>query len=317
MLNNQDFTRNRVDFIGGSDVAAILGLSPYKTAVDIWLEKTGQTTIQSTSMAMRFGQFAEEFIAREYVRATGQAVAPYEEAFIDQDHPYLAGHIDRFILPKEGGLFNSTNMLSVQKLLECKTANPFAQQEWGDVGTDSVPLPYLVQCLWYLMLTGCESADLAVLFGNSDFRIYTIGRDAEVERALKERACHFWQCYIQTGIAPPAANEADCRTLFQKAIPSKIQEADQNDLDLLDQLKTINQKLLSYEEQLSQIKQTLMNKMQDAESLQYQGKTLLTWKAPKPSKKLDAKLLAQAHPELVAQYQMEIENTRRFVVKGL
>lgn len=317
MLKNQDFTLNRAHFIGGSDMAAILGLSKFKTPVDVWLEKTGQATQQTSSLAMRFGQYAEEFIAREYASATGQGVAVYEEAFVDPESPFLAGHIDRFVLPKEASLFNSANRLAVTKLLECKTANPFVQQEWGDAGTDSVPMAYLIQCLWYLMLTGCDSADLAVLFGNSDFRIYTIGRDTEVETILKEKARQFWQGHVLTNIAPPASSEADCRTLFQKAIPSKTKEADQNDLDLLEQLKTINQNLLSYEEKLSEIKQKLMSKMQDAESLQYQGKVLVTWKAPKPSKKLDAKLLAQDHPQLAAQYQIEIENSRRFVVKSL
>lgn len=317
MLTNQDFTCNRVHFIGGSDVAAILGLSPYRTAVDVWLEKTGQAQNQCTSIAMRFGQFAEEFIAQEYAKTTNQAVTPYEKAFTDPDHPYLAGHIDRFVLPDEGALFSSSNQLAVKKLLECKTANPFAQHEWGEAGTDGVPMHYLVQCLWYLMLTGCDSADLAVLFGNSDFRIYTIARDQEVEFILRKKARHFWESYVLTTIAPPVTSEVDCRTLFCKSIPSKYQEADQNDLELLDQLQAINADLLKHEQQLSSIKQSLMNKMQDAESLQYQGKTLVTWKAPKPSKKLDAKRFAQENPELAAQYQMEIENSRRFVVKGL
>lgn len=317
MLNNQDFTLNRAHFIGGSDIAAILGLSKFKTPVDVWLEKTGRATQQTSSLAMRFGQYAEEFIAREYASATGQGVAVYEEAFVDPGSSFLAGHIDRFVLPKKGSLFNSTNKLAATKLLECKTANPFAQQEWGDAGTDSVPMAYLIQCLWYLMLTGCGHADLAVLFGNSDFRIYTIGRDTEVETILKEKARQFWQSHVLTGIAPPPSSEADCRNLFKNAIPRKAKEADQNDLDLLEQLKTINQNLLTYEEQLSEIKQKLMSKMQDAESLQYQGKALVTWKAPKPSKKLDAKLLTQDHPQLAAQYQIEIENSRRFVVKSL
>ena len=42
MLNNQDFTRERSKYLGGSDLGAILGLSKYRTAVDVWLEKTGK-----------------------------------------------------------------------------------------------------------------------------------------------------------------------------------------------------------------------------------------------------------------------------------
>jgi len=167
------------------------------------------------------------------------------------------------------------------------------------------------------MLTGCESADLAVLFGNSDFRIYTISRDKEIEAILRKKACHFWEQHILTKIAPPVQNETDCRSLFEKSIPSKTKEADQHDLELVEQLKAINRELLGYEKQLSAVKQALMNSLQDAESLQFEGRSLITWKTPKPSKKFDSKQFMQDHPDLAAQYQVEIANSRRFVVKEL
>jgi predicted phage-related endonuclease len=66
MFNNQNFTRERTKYLGGSDIGAILGLSKYRSAVDVWMEKTGKTFSQKDSLPLRFGQFAEDFVAREY-----------------------------------------------------------------------------------------------------------------------------------------------------------------------------------------------------------------------------------------------------------
>ena len=317
MLNNQDFTHNRSRFIGGSDMAAILGLSKYRTPVDVWLEKTGQATSQPPSLPMRFGQFAEEFIAQEYAKVTNQTTVIHKQPFIDVKHPYLAGHIDRFVLSKKQDLFSNKQKLNTNKLLECKTANPFLHQEWGEAGTDAIPMPYLVQCLWYLMLTGCHTADLAVLFGNSDFRIYTIAKNPDIELMLRTKACHFWKTYVLEKVAPPAQSEEDCRTLFTNAIPNKFVQADEITLALIEELKTVHFELEKHTERLSTLKQAIMSTMQDAEELRAHDQVLATWKAPKPAKRLDAKRLAQAYPELVKEFEVVSPSSRRFVVKAL
>ncbi len=72
MLNNQDFTHNRSSFLGGSDIGAILGVSKYRSAMDVWLEKTGKKVDTKNSFTLRFGSFAESFIANEYALLTGE-----------------------------------------------------------------------------------------------------------------------------------------------------------------------------------------------------------------------------------------------------
>jgi predicted phage-related endonuclease len=69
------------------------------------------------------------------------------------------------------------------------------------------------------------------------------------------------------------------------------------------------------EKQIDHIKQTLMQTMADAEVLTYLGKPIITWKAPKPSYRIDTKRLSLDHPELIAKYQSPIQSSRRFVVK--
>jgi putative phage-type endonuclease len=316
MLNNQDFTHNRLSFLGGSDIGPVLGVSKFRSAMDVWLEKTGKRISSKDSFALRFGSFAEDFIAKEYSLATGESLAEYPEGLIHPSYSYCVGHIDRFVLGHHGEpLFDERGSLQAKKLLECKTTNYFSQGDWGEAGSDSIPLPYLCQCLWYLGITGLSEIDVAVLLGGSDLRIYTITQDRELESLLFEKAAHFWTEHVQKDIPPPPQSLADCQVLFSKASSGKSIEANLESLALICRLRTLESQAQAEEEQIDQIKQTLMQTMADAEVLTYLGKPIITWKAPKPSYRIDTKRLSLAHPELITQYQSPILSSRRFVVK--
>jgi putative phage-type endonuclease len=317
MLNNQDFALLRTKSLGGSDVGAVLGLSKYRSAVDVWMEKTGKEVGVRDSLPLRFGQFAEAFVASEYALATGLSLVTHDAAVIHPEYEYMHGHIDRFVVSGDLPLIGEDGRITASRILECKTANPFAQSEWGEAGSDQVPLSYLVQCVWYMMLTNIDRTDLAVLFGNADFRIYEIGRDLELEQMVLERAKSFWENHVLTDIAPAATSESDYKILFGKSKVSKSVEAPAQTCDLIKKLHSLNEQVEHYEAEISQIKQSIMGQMQDAEVLTYQGQTLATWKAPKPSLRLDAKRLSEEHPELVHQYQVPIQNSRRLVIKEL
>jgi predicted phage-related endonuclease len=220
----------------------------------------------------------------------------------------MSAHIDRFVLG-EGSNKPPT------RILECKTASPFNQDQWGEPGSDQVPMSYLCQCIWYMAITQIEATDLAVLFGNSDFRIYTLKRDLDLEALVLKQASHFWNTYVLPDCPPPTQSEADCQLLFKQSIPAKTTEASSQTQDLVSRLLELNQHMKTVEIQMSEIKQQLMNQMGDSEQLCYQGQVLATWKAPKPSYRLDAKSLEQDHPKLYEQYKLPIQNSRRFVIK--
>jgi putative phage-type endonuclease len=317
MLNNQDFALLRAKSLGGSDIGAVLGLSKYRSAVDLWMEKTGKEVGVRDSLPLRFGQFAESFVASEYALATGFSLGTHDAAVIHPQYDYMHGHIDRFVLDGDVPLIGDDGRITASRILECKTANPFAQSDWGDSGSDQVPLSYLVQCVWYMMLTGIDRTDLAVLFGNADFRIYEITRDLDLEQMVLERAVSFWENHILADIPPAATSESDYKTLFRKSTMSKSVEAPAETCELIKKLKSLNEQVESYEAEISQIKQSIMGQMQDAEVLTFHGQTLATWKAPKPSLRLDAKRLTEEYPDLVHQYQVPIQNSRRLVIKEL
>jgi putative phage-type endonuclease len=309
MLINQDFSADRSKYIGGSDIGAILGLSRFKTPLEVWMEKTGRETKKTDSLPLRFGSFAEAFVASEYSRATGFDLLHDESIYIHPQHSYMSAHIDRFIV--QGSTSSPT------RILECKTANPFSSGDWGEIGSDEVPMSYLCQCIWYMAITGIEKTDLAVLFGNSDFRIYEIARDQELEALVITKASTFWDEHVLKDIPPPVQSEADCQTLFSKGDPAKSIEAGQETLELTKRLHTLNSEIETREEEISSIKQTIMSQMGEAELLTYQGRNLATWKAPKPSFRLDSKRFELEHPEIASNYKIPVQNSRRLVIKEL
>jgi predicted phage-related endonuclease len=156
-----------------------------------------------------------------------------------------------------------------------------------------------------------------VLFGNSDFRIYEISRDLELEVLVIKKALHFWNEYVLKDIAPPAQTEGDYQALFKKSDPSKTIEANPKTVELIRQLQSLNTQSGDVDEQITQIKQHIMNEMKDAEVLSYQGNVIVTWKAPKPSFKLDSKRLEQEEKEVFERFKMPVQNSRRLVIKSL
>ena len=310
MLINQDFTQDRTKYIGGSDIGAILGLSKYQSALDVWMEKTGKEVKALDSLPLRFGSFAEAFVASEYTRHTGLELIHDESIYLHPKHAFMSAHIDRFV-------HGDGIALPPTKILECKTASPFNQSDWGDIGSDQVPMSYLCQCAWYQAITGIDEADLAVLFGNSDFRIYQIKRDKELEDLLLEKATSFWDDCVLKDIPPPPQSVADYQHLFQRSDASKAVEASAQTLEMIIRLHKLNAEISTKEDEVSAIKQDVMGVLEDAEVLTHQNQILATWKAPKPSFRLDTKRLELDHPDLCAKYKSPIQNSRRLVIKSL
>jgi predicted phage-related endonuclease len=166
-----------------------------------------------------------------------------------------------------------------------------------------------------MAITGIEKTDLAVLFGNTDFRIYTILRDPELENLVLEKAHHFWNEYVLKDLPPPAQSPDDCQLLFQRSDPAKTLEANPETLTLLERLQTLNHQGHTCEEEISALKTQIMAQMQDAEVLAHQGQVLATWKAPKASYRLDAKRLEMEERAIYEKYKVASQTSRRFVLK--
>jgi putative phage-type endonuclease len=308
--------RDRNHGIGGSDVAAILGLSPYKTPLELWAEKVGHPAHkQQDAVHLRFGQFVEPFVASEFERLTGLHTQEHTEALTHPEHDFMYGHIDRFVVKDVWDLAVLDGKVCTDSLLECKTAGLFSKDDWGPAGSDQVPSAYLLQCVWYMAITGCSTAHIAVLIGNADFRVYRIERDLELEALVIEKAKRYWFDHVLEGVPPTPQTVNDLRLLYPHEDPNKAVQADSEVMASLAQLRALQEESKSLDEKSEQLKLQIMQAMGEAQTLCLGSEVLATWKSPKPSQRIDTSLLKKDFPEIARQCTVSTAAARRFLIK--
>jgi putative phage-type endonuclease len=315
-LNFPSVERTRPLGLGGTDIGAILGLSPYKTPLELWSELiSSEHPADRDLIHLRFGQHAESFIATEYERATNLFTTVHSPTLFHKKHGFMFGHVDRFVLetPDTPAVVKGT--IKADKLLECKTSSAFNKNDWGEPGTDLVPPHYLVQCAWYMSITECKSADLAVLIGNSDFRVYTIERDLELEGLLLSHAQHFWHEHVLAKKPPEPISVQDAAILYPKEAPNSSVLANERILQSITAYRQACTQSQTLSENCEKLKLEIIKYMGHAEKLTHSGKTLATWKCAKASKRVDTKALAQAHPDIASAFTASVLGTRRFLLK--
>ena len=127
----------RKTYIGRSDLGAIVGVSRYKTALDVYLEKTSELSEEVNNDATYWGNVLEEVVAQEYSKRTNLPLKTETTLLRHKEHEFLGANIDRWVGSKE-------------YVLECKTASFMMARDWGEEGTDQIPESYIVQVAHYL-----------------------------------------------------------------------------------------------------------------------------------------------------------------------
>ena len=178
--------------VGGSDAAAALGMSRYKTAYQLWAEKTGRLEPENLDDVerIRFGNLMEEIIAREYSRRNDVKVQRRNASLTHPKYPFMRANVDRIVV-------------GVRRGLECKNVDglAFRYGEWGEPGTDQVPDEYLLQCHHYMTVLDYPEWHLAACVGGNSLRTYIIERDPATSEMLIEQEHAFWQ-HVERDEAP-------------------------------------------------------------------------------------------------------------------
>ena len=192
---------DRASGLGGTDVAAILGVHPYKNEWRVYAEKTGTATIEPPSARMAVGLAVEPVIRRLYSASAGREVIPLD-LLRDPARPFLYGHPD--------GAHRGEPVIFEAKHVE----SPRQIRRWGREGSDEIPAEYLIQVLWYLSLAATDpktrdifddpagEARVAALLSGT-LRVYVVRRDPEAESILIEKAERWWLDRIVGGNPPP------------------------------------------------------------------------------------------------------------------
>ena len=298
-----DWLKGRQSGIGGSEIAAIVGLNQYRTPMQVWESKVNPVQDEETSQPAYWGTVLEDVVAKEYALRTGNKVQRLTKQMRHPEFSFAIANIDRAVINPEisGNVRWKDGKLTTDRILECKTANGFMAKQWGEAGTDSVPDAYLIQCQWYMGVTGASVCDLAVLIGGQDFRIYTILRDDDLINDLLIQGAAFWEL-VQNKIEPDPVNYPEAVKKWAKSDPSLSVQADDSLIDDLEQIQGIKAQVKELEAQEDAIKARVLVAMQDAETLLYQGVKVATCKTQTRTS-FDAKTFEKDHPELYAQYK--------------
>jgi putative phage-type endonuclease len=307
-MNKQEWLRERKNYLGGTDLAAIAGLSPYRTALDVYLDKTSQGINEETNAAMRWGALLEDVVAQAYREhiGTGKEVWESDRPIFHTDHRFLAANIDRWVGKRKD---------IREYILECKTAGFTKGKEWGEVGTDQIPESYLVQVAYYAAICNVPKVDIAVLIGGQDFRIYTYNRNKELEEKLIKIACNFWHNHIEKRIPPKCSNTRDTFNLFPQSNHHEI-VAEGNIMEKLEELKVAREEEGRIQSTIEKLKTDIQEFMRDYDVLiDVNGNIVATWKNTAPRSFFDVKRFKEEAKEMYLKYVNYSKQSRVFLIK--
>lgn len=297
-ISHNDVRTNRHEYIGGSDIAKIMGLSRWGTPLSLWAEKTQKIPAKDLSdvEAVELGTDLEEFVAKKFTQKTGKAVRRSPKLYQHPDYPYMVAHVDRLVTGSD-------------ELLECKTCSAFKKDEWEN---DDIPQEYILQLMWYLGITGRRIGHIAVLIGGQSFKYKQIEFDSELFDTMVESAKEFWQ-HVQDN-TPPAVMASDDETLKDLyADHSEIMielyptdeetaQAAQTLEERIAYLQEVKAHIKSLQEEQKEIETHIKDIIKDSLGIKT-PKYVVTWKSQTKTT-IDSTLLRQCEPEIANKYSI-------------
>lgn len=186
-MGKKEWLLHRRKGIGGSDVAAILGLSPWVSPYQVWADKTGRVPIDLKSNEFEhWGTIMEPILANEFEAQTRKKVFRQNKTFYDPKYPFLRADIDRDVAGEDG-------------FLEIKTAMEYKSDAWSD---EQIPGPYRLQVQHYMYVLNRPYCYFAYLIGGHRFGIKRYERDEELINQIEPQLIDWWDEHIIHDEAP-------------------------------------------------------------------------------------------------------------------
>lgn len=283
--------------IGGSDAAAAVGLSKWKSPLELYLDKRGELETEENE-PMRWGNLLEPVVRQEYANRTGRTVVVPPGII---RHPTV-----QFALMTPDGIVDESRVLQV------KTAR--TSDGWGEPGTGEIPQEYLLQVNHEMFVTGLPVADVAVLVGGSDFRIYVVDADPDLQKMLIEQETEFW-ARVQAENPPAPVNREDVKRRWRISTGAKC-AADEGLVVAAELLADWKAQTKAHESAIDNLTALIQSRMEDAaELVDDSGDVLATWKNVKSNPRFDLERFKSEQPDLFKQYLREAASQRRFLLK--
>lgn len=258
--------------IGGSDVAVIFGLSNYSTPYQLFLEKSGLVDFHEEEEKFPVGKNPkywgaqlEKSIVSEF-SLRHDVVVEELDTIIHPIHEFMRGNLDGYI-PKWN------------HVLEAKAPDGFSRDNWGEHGSDVIPMMHLLQTAYYCAIKNSPVGHIATLIGGNDYREFIYHRDMELENTIIDATKAFWEC-VQTNTQPEPINLGDLKLLYPRHNPSKTVIADENIALAISQLIDVKKQASNLDAIEKEAKFQICKYLEDAECItDLEGKPLATYKA--------------------------------------
>lgn len=295
----------RLSYLTGSDVGTICGVNPYQSTIELWQLKTRRTHPKDISdkPAVKAGNMLENAVAQWFTEVTGKAVKEVPEFIVHPTINFMGGNVDRILVDENA-------------ILECKTTQ--SDKGWGAgylEGDNVIPDHYLCQVIHYCAITNSDAAYIAVLIRGIDFRWFKYERNDALESKVISRLTDFWVNHILADI-PPEPETADDILTLRPTITDEAAIATHDICETIATLKETKQIIRGLEETQRKMQDLLCVFMHGRQTLvEPNGKIAATWKERPGAKRFDAKRFKEAHPELYAEFEVQGDAVRTFLLK--
>lgn len=285
--------------IGGSDAAAIVGLSAWATPYTVYMDKLGLLPEKEDTEAMRQGRDLEEYVAKRFMERTGKKVRRCNSMIRNPRYPFALADIDFRIVSENAGL-------------ECKTTSTLDLAQFNGV---EFPEKYYPQCVHYLAVTGADRWYLAVLVLGRGFFVYVLERNEAEIAALMGAEEQFWQKVQDQEPPNITGRDPDTEAMGTLWADSSDESIDLFGMDhLFRQLKSLEESMAITKTLKNQAINEIKGKMQTA-SNGICGPYKCTWKTQQ-RRSLDIDALREDFPEIPFDDYMRVTKSRPFKWKS-
>jgi putative phage-type endonuclease len=300
MMEKAQWLEERRKGIGASDVAAIMGISPWKTAFQVYQEKRKEAKDWQGSEATDWGSRMEPAIRQWYSDQTGRSVRLPDKVMFSTQYPFMLATLDGFT---DDG-----------RIVEIKTAR--SSHGWGEPGTNEIPDYYALQVQHQMIITGFKVADVPVSIAGGSPVLYEVPEDPTIQQMIIEACIEFWK-RVTDGNPPEPVTFADAVARFGKAKGSGDVPVTDSDREAVMTLRDVRNQIKELEEKEEALKGQLIISIGDKGDalVTPEGVPLVTYKLGKGRETLDAKALQKDHMDICIKYLKTGEPSRRFLLK--
>ena len=325
-LSREEWLEWRRCGIGGSDAAAILGISPFRTARDLYYDKLGIAVDQDESnwVALEMGNLLEPLVARIFAKKTGLKIEKWKAMFRHPQYPWMLADLDYVALLPDGK----------KAILEIKTTNYNAKDRWWYNGQEVVPVYYESQGRHYMAVMNIDRVYFCCLYGNTEDEaiIRHIDRDQEYEAELVMLEEIFWKENVLAKVPPPYTEDGDLilESLRKQHGPSErdaptmemsMKQASlvKRYLELQQQAEQFSSETKDTEKEMKQVKALIIESLGNSRAATFEDAGTAYTVSYNPIRKTgitkeNLERMKEVYPEIYSEYVTVSEN-RRFSIK--